>query len=155
MNFTYMLVEVALVCKRGSAARHLAFIGLFSSMKPVVGFQDAFLIERTATAREWTFKVALTQVCLLRAVVPVPCGKRRPRLTEHVNVSMLLLSRGKQTRNHSVVHAGVACAMKRLTGAVSAEALCAMIALGLAMKQEGLYACNPVHSGKHPSFQVL
>ena len=66
-----MLVEVALVCKRGSTARHLALIGLFPSMQPEVGFQDAFLIERTAAAREWALEVALTQMCLLMDLEPL------------------------------------------------------------------------------------
>ena len=45
------------------------------------------------------------------------------------------------TRSQSVVYAGAACAMKRLIGAVSADALCAMIVPESAMKR-GVSGCR-------------
>ena len=44
--------------------------------------------------------------------------------------------------------------MKRSCGAVSVDACCAMIAPETTMIQEGLGACNLVHSGEHPPCQV-
>ena len=71
MNFTYMLIEVALVSKGSFAAAFSALVRLLTSMQPIVGFKDAFLIERTAATREWTLKVALSKMCLLVNLQPL------------------------------------------------------------------------------------
>ena len=57
-------------------------------------------------------------------------------------------------KNLSDDHADAACEMKELTSAVSADAHCAMTALGLAMKQEESYAYNPVYTEDRPPCQV-
>ena len=71
VDFTYMLIEMALVSKSSFAIGFFAFVRFLTSMQSVVGFQDAFLIERTAATWEWALKVALSKMCLLVNLQPL------------------------------------------------------------------------------------